>query len=86
MWENKMESWLVYEVNDVCYADIPYCSVLDMKTFDTKEEAIIDMNERKQKYIEEDNDWELSDEEENCITFLDTMQEGSFDIRLIRLA
>lgn len=82
----KLEAWLVYEINDVCYADISYCSKIEMEVFDTKEEALLNMGERKQKYIDEDNDWELSDEEENCITFLDTMQEGSFDIRLIRLA
>lgn len=85
MRKNKIESWLVYEVTDVCYANI-HCSVLDMETFDTKEEAITNMNERKESYMEDDNDWELSEEQEDCVTFLDTMQEGSFDIRLIRLA
>lgn len=81
-----MEAWLVYEVNDVCYVDIPYCSEIEMEVFDTKEEALQNMKERKQRYIEEDNDWTLENEQEDCITFLDDLQGGSFDIRLIQLA
>lgn len=79
------EVWLVYEINDLYYADVPFCSEMDMKVFETKEEAVAEMQTRKQKYITEDNDWNLSDETEDRITFDDDLKEGSFDICLIQL-
>ena len=82
----KLEAWLVYEVNYVCYADIPFCSKIDMGIHETKEEAITDMQNRKQKYIEEDNDWTLENDTDDIITFKDDLNEGGFDIRLIQLA
>lgn len=81
-----MEAWLVYEINSVQYADVPFCSKLEMEVFENQADALTYMQDRKQKYIEEDNDWTLDFETENCITFLDDLKEGSFDIRLIRLA
>lgn len=83
---NDREAWLVYEINDIMYADIPFCSKSDMGVFNTKEEAILRMKERKENYILEDNDWTLGEETEDCITFYDDLQEGNFDIRLIKLA
>lgn len=84
--------YLVYEKNYLSYGYIDCVEESDMKLWKEKQDAIKDMQERKQKYIEdENNDFTFMEDEsfDTCLVFADSLdgefREGEFHICLVEL-
>lgn len=74
--------YLVYEKNYLAYAFTDCVEEQDMALWSDKELAKADMQERKKKYIaDEDNDFVFMEEEssEEKIVFIDEYQKGNED-------
>ena len=73
--------FLVYEKNYLCY-EIDCVEESEMKLWSDENKAIADMNNRKQKYIEdEENDFTFLERESspNCFVFADGLsKDGKF--------
>lgn len=89
-----IDMFLVYEKNYLSYGDVDCVEETDMKLYDTKEKAIIEMERRKTMYIEDtENDFTYMENEssENCIVFADELsktgddREGEFHICVVEL-
>ncbi len=86
--------YLVYEKNYLSYGDVDCVEEVDMKLWSNKENAIIDMQTRKEMYIaDEDNGFTFMEDESNdkCLVFADELWEngsgrdGEFYICLVEL-
>jgi hypothetical protein len=86
--------YLVYEKNYLNYGDVDCVEETYMKLWTNKENAITDMQTRKEMYIEdEDNDFTFMEDEssDECIVFADELQKngtdrsGEFHICLVEL-
>ena len=86
--------YLVYEKNYLSYGDVDCVEETDMKLWTNKENAITDMETRKEMYIvDEDNDFTFMEDESSneCFVFADELQKnkddrsGEFHICLVEL-
>ena len=85
--------YLVYEKNYLNYGEVDCVEQADMKLWSNKENAIADMQERKEMYIaDKDNDFTFMENESNdeCIVFADELlkdgsRSGEFHICLVEL-
>ena len=74
--------FLVYEKNYLNYGDVDCVEEFDMKLWTSKENAIADMQKRKERYIEDkDNDFTFMEDESriDCFVFADELYENGYD-------
>ena len=86
--------YLVYEKNYLSYGDVDCVEQLDMKLWVNKENALADMQKRKEMYIaDKDNGFTFMENEgtSECIVFADELESdgisrcGEFHICLAEL-
>ena len=86
--------YLVYEKNYLGYGEVDCVEQSDMKLWSNKENALADMQQRKEMYIaDKDNDFTFMEEEgtRECIVFADELESdgvsrnGEFHICLVEL-
>ena len=76
--------FLVYEKNYLNYGDVDCVEETDMKLWTSKENAIADMQKRKERYIEDkDNGFTFMEDESwiECFVFADELYENGYDMK-----